>query len=115
MARLPKQRTNEQPQPCIEALRASRPDVAITVSRTIDSHFCWDGDGPDPYSEGYDPYDVTVRASVIRNGRLIEGESTLGGSYFRRDEPFNEIRGYLPQMVEEATEEMDAEVKRLDS
>ena len=108
MATLPKQRKGELKQECIETLRASRPDVAITVSRAIDTNFRWDGDGPDPYLDGYDPYDVTVRASTIQAGELIEGESTLGGSYFKRDEPFNELHGYLPQMVEEAVEEMDA-------
>ena len=112
MARLPKQRTNEPTQPCIESLRLARPDVAITVSRSHDSYFSWNGDGPDPRDEGFDPYNVDVVASTIHNGVLIEGRSSLGGSYFREDEPIGEIHGYLPQMVEEAVEELDREVSR---
>ena len=101
-----------EPQPCIEALRLARADVAITVSRTVDECFVWDGDGPDPIDEGFQAYDVDVVASTIRDGKLIEGRASLGGSYYQDDEPLGEIHGYLPQMVEEAIEELDLEVSR---
>ncbi len=102
----------ETPQACIELLRALRPDVVITVTREIDSRFSWDGDGPDPRDEGFSPYDVTVTASAIRNGVLYEGTDTLGGSYYQPDEPLNEVHGYLPQMVDEAMENLDDELVR---
>lgn len=96
----------------IEALRTSRPDMAITVSREYDPNFAWDGDGPDPIEDGYLPYDGTVRATTIRKGNLIVGEDVLGGSYYAENEPAGEIHGYLPQMIDEALKEMDAELKR---
>ncbi len=95
-------------QPCIAALAIARPDIAIVVTRTRDENFQWDGDGPDPAEDGFDAYDVDVKAFSIRNGQLLEGSASLGGSYFREDEPTAEIHGYLPQMVEEAVEELDA-------
>ena len=106
-------RQDEPKQECIEALRASRPDVAITVTREEDPYFVWDGDGPDPIENGFEPCNVTVTASTIHHGELIQGKSTLGGSYFEPDEPCADIHGYLPQMVEEAVEELDAELQRL--
>ena len=101
----------EVPQECIETLRLSRPEIAITVSRIIDEYFRWDGEGPDPVKRGYYPYDVDVKATCIINGTVFEGSASLGGSYFKENEPINEIHGYLPQMVEEAIEQMDAEAK----
>ena len=106
-------RQDEPKQECIEALRASLPDVAITVTREEDPYFVWDGDGPDPIENGFEPCNVTVTASTIHHGELIQGKSTLGGSYFEPDEPCADIHGYLPQMVEEAVEELDAELQRL--
>lgn len=97
----------EPKQDCIEALRLTRPDVAITVTRELDPSFEWDGDGPDPTEDGFDAYDVDVVACCIRNGQLIEGRASLGGSYFQPEEPIGAVHGYLPQMVDEAVEEMD--------
>ncbi len=96
-----------EPQECIDKLRASRPDVAIMVRRERDESFVWDGDGPDPEDEDFYAYDVDVLACSIRNGTLYEGTASLGGSYFKEDEPIGEIHGYLPQMVEEAVKELD--------
>lgn len=89
---------------------ASRPDVAIHVSRLYDPSCQWDGDGPDPEEDGFSPYDVSVTVYAIRAGRLYEAEATLGGSYFRDDEEIGEIHGYYPQMLEEALEELDEQL-----
>ena len=97
----------DEGQAFIESLKKTRPEVAITVSRQIDPYFTWDGDGPDPAEEGYEPYDVTVTAITIKNGVLYTGTSVLGGSYFQSNEPSGEIHGYLHQMVEEALKELD--------
>lgn len=88
------------------------PAIAIIVSRRFDPYYRWDGDGPDPSEDGFDAYDVTVKAISIKGGRLIEGASTLGGSYFADDEPLDDVHGYLPQMVEEALEELKVEEAR---
>ena len=87
-------------------LRESRPDVAVSVSWDVDSYFHWDGDGPDPAEEGYLPHDVTVTATAIRDGKLAEGHSYLGGSYSEPGEYCPEIHGYFPQMLEEALQEL---------
>jgi hypothetical protein len=95
---------------CIEELRVSRPDVAITIERELDPYFSWDGDGPDPRDEGYSPYTVTVMAIAIRNGELLTGDDSLGGCYYRPNEPIDDVHGYLPQMVEEAVDELNAQI-----
>ncbi len=94
---------------CIELLKESRPDIAITVSWEPDHYFSWDGDGEDPRNDGYDPHNVTVTASVIRNGELIQSHAYLGGCYSKNggeDDP--EISGYLDQLVNEAVEGLPA-------
>ena len=100
-------RLNEPIQDCIMALRLSRPDIAVTVTRKADSYFSWDGDGDDPRNEGFEPCDVYVKAFAIKSGTLLEGSACLGGSYYRPDEFTGDIHGYLPQMLEEAIEELD--------
>ena len=92
---------------------AHRPDVAVILKRERDDYYQWDGDGPDPCEDGFDPYDVMVKVVTIRNGRLFEGKDTLGGCYFKPDEPFDEIHGYLPQMLEAALEELDQQLIEL--
>lgn len=96
----------------IRKLAVERPDVAFRVERDLDETFVWDGDGPDPVEDGYYPYDVTVTAFTIRNGEVIEGTSTLGGSYYGYDEEIGEVHGYLPQMVDEALAELDKELAK---
>lgn len=94
------------PEPFASRLRELAPSVSFTVSREIDLHDRWDGDGPDPRDDGFDAYDVDVTASAIVGGELIEGSASLGSSYFRPDEPTGELHGYLPQMLDEAAEEL---------
>jgi len=92
----------------IERIREERPDIAISVIWEHDPYFVWDGDMEDPEKDGYLPHNVTVTASKIVNGKLIEGNAYLGGCYSKdngKDDP--EIGGYLPQMIQEAIEEVD--------
>lgn len=80
--------------------------AVFSVSRTVDENYRWDGDGPDPVEEGFDPCDVDVSAKCIIGGQEIEANTYLGGSYFKQDEPCDDVHGYLPQMLEESTEEL---------
>jgi len=89
-----------------ERLRRIAPNVVFQSSRDPDQTFRWDGDGPDPSEEGYLPYDVTVTARAIVRGELVEGNASLGGSYYKPDEPVGSIHGYLPQMLKEAAAEL---------
>lgn len=95
----------------IAELQATRPDVVITVTREIDPYCVWDGDAPDPTDDGFEPYTVSVRATTVRNGRFFEGESTLGSSWYRPEEPINDIHGYFRQMLDEALAELDSVLK----
>jgi hypothetical protein len=65
--------------------------------------------------EGFSCYVYDVIATTIHNGVLVEGRSSLGGSWYREDdtsECAQEIGGYLPQMIDEALEEMDAQLPK---
>ena len=95
----------------IEILKTEHPDVHISVTRELDEYFQWDGDGPDPELDGYEAYNVDVEAMTIRNGELITGSDSLGGSYFKPDEEIGECHGYLPQMIDEALERLDEALK----
>lgn len=90
----------------LEQLRAHDPSIAISVEREVDGTFAWDGGGPDPVDEGFLPYDVTVTATRIMDGRVLTGEAHLCGSYYRPEEPIGEVHGYLPQMIDEAVHEL---------
>lgn len=89
-------------------LKELAPLVAFTVTHAPDHYFSWDGDGPDPRDEGYDPHDVTVSAATIHAGTVATGENYLGGHYIKPGEPDPEISGYLPQMLDEAADELTA-------
>lgn len=91
----------------------NRPDVAVQVSRELDSYHSWDGDGPDPRNDGYSPYTVTVKAMTIRNGVLLEGVAYLGACYFLPEEPIGDVHGYLPDMLAEALTELDNATRRI--
>jgi hypothetical protein len=90
------------PQPYADQLAALAPSIAFSVSRAADHYHSWDGDGPDPRDEGFDPCNVTVTARAIVRGQILEESAHLGGSYFRHDEPTGDVHGYLLQMLEEA-------------
>lgn len=107
--------TDTPGQDLIQALKLSRPDIAISVTRSRDESFRWDGDGPDPEDEGYVAYDIDVTAITIRSGEILEGRDSLGGSYWSPDDPIGEVGGYLQDMVETAVEELDQAIARLDA
>lgn len=90
----------------MKVLRDMLPTVAISVHREHDRDAVWDGEGPDPVEIGYEPYVVVVRAIAIMNGEIIEGSAYLGSSYYKADEPLGMVHGYLPQLIEEALEEL---------
>ena len=82
------------------------PSISFSVSREIDENYRWDGDGEDPAENGFDAYTITVTARAIIDGQIVEGENSLGGSYFQDDEPTGEIHGYLLQMLAEAAKDL---------
>ena len=89
-----------------EQLKKLAPHVRFETSRELDESFVWDGDGPDPIDEGYEPYDVTVRVFIVHSGEVLDAYSHLGGSYYLPDEEIGDIHGYLPQMLQEAVREV---------
>lgn len=96
----------------IAQLKIDRPDVVISIDRTVDRNGVWDGD--EPIGDEFICYDHAVYARTIRNGVMIEGVDYLGGSWYDPNDktPLNidclaEISGYLPQMIDEAIENMD--------
>lgn len=100
----------------IEALKLSRPDVAIEVIRSYDREAVWDGD--EPISDVYECFDHEVKAITIRKGVLIEASAYLGGSWYDLAdksadnlENLAEISGYLPQMIDEALDDLDTLIK----
>lgn len=91
-------------------LRKIAPNLSFSTKWTEDPSFVWDGDGPDPAEQGMVAYDVDVFARAIIDGIMAEGRESLGGCY---DEPHKrdpDIHGYLPQMLEEATQELSKSV-----
>ena len=95
-----------------EGLAKAAPSICFLVSRGIDEGYTWDGDGPDPRNDGFDPYDVDVTARFIVRDKIVQGSASLGGCYFRSDEPTGEIHGYLVQMIEEALENLSRALSR---
>ena len=86
----------------LKKLSTIAPDVDIKTIWTEDPHYTWDGDGPDPADEGYIPCDVRVRAAVIVDGLLVEGDNLLGGCYEKPGRADPDVHGYFAQMVDEA-------------
>lgn len=87
------------------------PHIAFSVTKEHDDSYVWDGDGPDPkdYDEPMDAYDVTFTAIAIIQGKTVEGNSYLGGSYFKHGEPIGDCHGYLLQNLEEAVSDLSTQ------
>lgn len=94
------------PEAIFAELRKIAPNIAFSVRHEEDPNYRWDGDGPDPAEEGYVAYGVDVTARAIIDGEIREGSASLGGTYNKPDEIDPDISGYLPQMLEEALEEL---------
>jgi len=90
-------------------LKIIAPNIAFGMSREEDPDFVWDGDGPDPREEGATAYDVYIRAEAVVDGEHIEGHASLGGHLLMPGESDDDISGYLPQMLEEAAEELETQ------
>jgi hypothetical protein len=99
----------------LEKTRHLRPDIAITVSWEFDPSFDWDGDMEDPALDPDNPlfpHDVTVTASIIRRGLLIQDSVYLGGCYAPPGGPYDEeVDGYLPQLIDDAIQFLDLKLK----
>jgi len=89
-----------------QELRRLAPSVWFNATHTPDPYFSWDGDGPDPREEGYDPCTVVITAATIRIGGITQGESSLSGYYTKPGKSTDDLDGYLPQMLDEATVEL---------
>ncbi len=92
-----------------EKLRQTNPEIAVTIEWELDPEFEWDGDGPDPQDEGFNPYTVIVRANRIIEGELETGEATLGGCYSKdagKDDP--KVSGYLDQLIGDALKDLNS-------
>jgi len=90
----------------LESLKEICPNICVTVDREEDHYYSWDGDGNDPRDDGFQPYDVSVKATAIYKGNAISGVANMGGHYQKPDEFELDLGGYLPQMIEEALEEL---------
>jgi hypothetical protein len=82
------------------------PSIHFDVKYDRDPHFRWDGDGPDLREEGFEAYDVTVSAHTIVGGSSRVGTQYLSGHYDIPGRHDRDLGGYLPQMLEEAVDEL---------
>lgn len=95
----------------LRQLNALAPSIAFSTHRDIDRDFPWDGDGPDPLDEGFECYQVTVSAKAIIYGHEITGEDRMGGHYDKPGELDADLGGYLPQMFDEAAEDLAKQIR----
>lgn len=99
--------TEEYPAEEITAeLKQIAPDIVFSVSWANDPYCSWDGDGPSPREEGFNPYDVDFKATAIANGDFVEGEASLGSCWYKPDQLDPDVGGYLVQKLEEAADEL---------
>lgn len=98
------------PAAIFKSLNQIAPAIAFDVKFQPDPSFRWDGDGPDPRDDGYEPYDVAVSARTVVGGELREGIEWMGGHYEKpkdaRPGRTTDLGGYLPQMLEEAVADL---------
>lgn len=87
-------------------LRKIAPSIAFAASHSPDIDEVWDGDGPDPADEGMIAVVVDVSATAIVGGEEVEGHGYLSSHYIEYGEDLGDVSGYLPQMLEEAVEEL---------
>lgn len=87
-------------------LKTVAPNVAFGAASKKDHYYVWDGDGPDPVDEGFYAHDVEVTATAVTEGAIQTGTAYMCGHYRKDDEPLDDLGGYLPQMLEEAANEL---------
>lgn len=86
------------------------PHLHIKCTRERDEYFRWDGDGPDPEEDGFEPCTVKVTASYIADGQLFSDDDYLGGSYFKPGEHTGDVHGYFSGMVQECVQRIHDEI-----
>jgi hypothetical protein len=87
-------------------LREIAPSIVFTATTQPDEDGVWDGDGPDPADDGMIMVEVIISARVIHKGEFGSGESYLSGHYIYPGDSPDDISGYLPQKLEEATADL---------
>ncbi len=100
------------PKGIISGIGRVAPDIDIYVDWVEDPYFEWDGDGPDPKESGYLPHDVTVRAEIRADDRVLMGEDHLGSTYAKEYEQDPDIQGYFTGMLDQALEELYKQAAR---
>ena len=90
----------------MKKLREIAPSIHFEAEYSVDVHAKWDGDGPDPIDEGMNAYYVDVFARAVVGGKSLTGQSSLGGVYEFPNKHDPDIGGYLPQMLEEAVNDL---------
>lgn len=79
------------------------PNVILQIEKDIDHWHKWEGEGRDPRVHGFQPYEVTITATMIVNGEFVVGQDSITGIYLDPGMPIvGSCNGYLPQMVKEA-------------
>jgi hypothetical protein len=91
-------------------LKRLAPSVAFSATDAPDDDGVWDGDGPDPIEYGLTPREVTVTAMAIVGGEAFRGNAYLTGCYLGHGERLGDIHGYLPQMLDEAADDLLAKL-----
>lgn len=91
-------------------MRTIAPNVVFIATRDPDPDYVWDGDGPDPIDDDFEAYNVDVTVNTVVDGKAFEAVASLGGCYFKDDEPIDDLHGYLPQKLEEAASELHGQV-----
>lgn len=98
-----------KPADLIAELAKVAPSIAIETIWERDTHARWDAD------DSLDPDDFTawqseVKVSAIIGGKMVSGSEYLGGTWEKYgDKPGEsnpEISGYLPQMIQEALNDL---------
>ncbi len=94
----------------LQKLKELCPSIVFSISREIDEDEIWDGDGPDPKEDGYEPYCIDVEAVAIIDGDFVEGVAYLCSSYYQDDEPIGDAHGYLPQLLKDAVIDLNKQL-----
>ena len=85
-------------------LRILAPSVAFSCHAEEDRYYTWDGYGEEPAD--MTAHNIEIRAEAVHAGRLVSGTAHLGGHYLGWGEQPGDVGGYLPQLIEEAAEEL---------